>query len=377
MTVSRVSALHEVALAAGLDAFGVCTAAPFVEARAVIEERKAAGLHAGMKFTFRQPEYSTTPQMALREARSICVGALAYRRREPASAPPGTPHARVASYAWEEYYAPLKAALGVVSDHLRQAGWRTRVVVDDNALVDRAAAMRAGLGWAGKNANVLLPGQGSWFVLGACVTDAPLVAEDPAPVSDGCGSCRRCLDGCPTGAIVAPGVVDARRCLSWLLQAKGSFPREHRVALGDRIYGCDDCQEVCPPNRRHDRQGPPEASLRARAFVDVLALLRDPDEVLIERHGHWYIPDRDPRWLRRNALVVLANAPEVHATQGAGPVVCEARALLVRYLEHHDTMLVAHAVWAARRLGHEDLLRVVADHPDPQVRHELHAPFEP
>ncbi len=109
----------------------------------------------------------------------------------------------------------------------------------------------------------------------------------------------------------------------------------------------------------------------------MLALLRDPDEVLIERHGHWYIPDRDPRWLRRNALVVLANAPEVHATQGAGPVVCEARALLARYLEHHDTMLVAHAVWAARRLGHEDLLRVVADHSDPQVRHELHASFEP
>ena len=86
-------------------------------------------------------------------------------------------------------------------------------------------------------------------MLGCVVTDAP-VPPTSAPVDDQCGSCRRCLDGCPTGAITAPGVVDARRCLSWLLQAEGSFPLEHRAALGDRIYGCDECQEVCPPNRR-------------------------------------------------------------------------------------------------------------------------------
>ena len=86
-------------------------------------------------------------------------------------------------------------------------------------------------------------------VLGAVVTDAPLSAADPEPMADGCGSCRQCLDGCPTGAIVAPGTVDARRCLAWLVQDAGVFDPEYRVALGDRIYGCDDCAEVCPPNR--------------------------------------------------------------------------------------------------------------------------------
>src|SRR6185295_8008395 len=102
---------------------------------------------------------------------------------------------------------------------------------DDNSLVDREAAYLAGLGWYGKNANLLLPGQGSWFVLGSVVTDAPLPVA-AAPATDGCGGCRRCLDGCPTGAIVAPGVVDARRCLAWLEQRPGPFPVEFRAALG-------------------------------------------------------------------------------------------------------------------------------------------------
>jgi epoxyqueuosine reductase len=267
----------------------------------------------------------------------------------------------------------LKVALAEVGTHLRADGWRTRVVVDDNALVDRAAAVRAGLGWYGKSSNVLLPGRGSWFVLGSLLTDAPLVDEDPPAVADGCGTCRRCLDGCPTGAIVAPGVVDARRCLSWLLQAPGTFPIEHRAALGDRIYGCDDCQEVCPPNRRDDRQERPEAGLAARARVSVLALLQDDDATVLERHGRWYIADRDPRWLRRNALVVLANIGHEHDEAIRRRV----RAVLARYLALDDAMLVAHAVWAARCLGEHELLAAVADHRDPEVQAELVAPLPP
>jgi epoxyqueuosine reductase len=247
----------------------------------------------------------------------------------------------VAAYAWHDHYRDLRAGLGAVAAVLEAEGWRTRVLADDNALVDRAAAFRAGLGWFGKNSNVLLPGRGSWFVLGSVITDAPLPAA-AQPVADGCGSCRRCLDGCPTGAIVAPGVVDARRCLAWLVQAPGDFPDEFREALGDRLYGCDDCQEVCPVNRRPAAAVPP-AEADAEAEVELLGLLEASDEALLDRHGRWYVPRRDPRYLRRNALVVLGNT-------GRGDDERTAR-VLRRYLGTDDDMLRRHAEWAAARLG--------------------------
>jgi len=222
-----------------------------------------------------------------------------------------------------------------MAEHVRNAGWRAVVLVDDNALVDREAAYRAGLGWYGKNSNLLLPGRGSWFVLGSVVTTALLDVND-APVADGCGACRRCIDGCPTGAIVAPGVVDARRCLAWLLQARGDFPIEHRAALGDRLYGCDECQEVCPPNRR-------AAPAEDAGFIDVVELLDADDETILERHGRWYIADRDPRYVRRNALVVLGNT--------AAPDDAVAMTMLARYRRSADSMLRSHAAWATDRVA--------------------------
>jgi epoxyqueuosine reductase len=253
----------------------------------------------------------------------------------------------------------LKAVAAV----LKAEGWRARVLADDNAMVDRAAAHRAGIGWWGKNANLLLPGLGSWYVLGCVVTDAP-VPPTSSVVDDHCGACRRCLDGCPTGAITAPGVVDARRCLSWLLQAEGSFPLEHRAALGDRIYGCDECQEVCPPNRRAPER---ELTGAERPWVELPALLDPDDAVVLAQAGRWYIPRRDVRYVRRNALVVLGNVGE-----GGDPAVVE---LLERYLDDPDPMLRGHAVWAARRLGREDLLAPIEQETDPTVLAERTAPL--
>jgi len=325
-----------------------------------------------MQFTYRRPERSCDPSRTLPGARSLVVGARSYRMTAPERPSDVGPLARVARYAWADHYGQLRHALEQVAARLQVDGWVTRVLLDDNALVDREAAHRAGIGWYGKNTNLLLPGHGSWFVLGSVLTDADLVPS-AGPEPDGCGSCRRCIDGCPTAAIVAPGVVDARRCLAWLVQAPGTFPREHRVALGDRIYGCDDCQEVCPPNRREDRgpsdpvtgAGPPEAQVE-QAWVPVLELLAATDEELLARHGRWYIARRDPVHLRRNALVVLGNTGD----PGDGRVVTALR----RHLAHTDPMLRAHAVWAARRLGHHALVATVADDPDPEVRAELDAP---
>ena len=350
-------------LAAGLDVVGITSAEPFVEARTVLIERKSEGLHGGMAFTYRNPERSTDPDRAVAGALSLVAGARSYFAALPVEAgeSPVGPVGRIARYAWEDHYALLREGLSAVATLLKDAGWKALVLADDNALMDRAAAHRAGIGWWGKNANLLLPGLGSWYVLGAVVTDAPLVAA-PVLVEDGCGSCTRCIVGCPTGAITAPGVVDARGCLSWLLQAEGTFPIEFRVALGDRIYGCDECQEVCPPNRRAPVRS---ASPSARPWAALLDLLDDDDAVVLDWADRWYIPRREVRYVRRNALVVLGNV-----AAGDAP---EVVAVLRRHLAHPDALLRAHAVWAARRLGREDLLEMIVSDPDPLVVAELHA----
>jgi epoxyqueuosine reductase len=356
-----IEELRAVGAAHGLDALGVTSAAPFPETRRHLEERKAAGLHGGMRFTYRRPEVSSDPARALPDAQALVIAARSYLADDPGAArdDPG-PQGRVARYAWRDHYRDLRDALTAVAEVLRDAGWTARVLADDNAMVDRAAAQRAGIGWFGKNANLLLPGRGSWYVLGGIVTSAPLLGED-APVEDGCGTCRRCLDGCPTGAIVAPGVVDARRCLAWILQDEGPFPRQHRVALGDRVYGCDDCQEVCPINRRSATVTVQPLTVRPRA--PLLALLDPDDAVVLGWADRWYIPRREVRYVRRNALVALGNTGPADdpGVEGA----------LRHHLAHPDPLLRSHAVWAAARLGRHDLLAGMAADPDPEVAAEL------
>jgi len=356
----------------GLAAVGITAAEPFDEVRDILEERKRAGLHGGMAFTYRNPARSTDPGRSLSGARSLLVAAAGYRR-SPAPRPKQASPAigEVARYSWEDHYEPLRAALGALARLLEAEGWRAKVLVDDNALVDRAAAHRAGLGRYGKNTNLLLPGVGSWFVLGTVVTDAPLVPTAPTtptapPLStaDGCGSCTRCLPACPTGALVSPGVLDANRCLAWLLEAPGVFPREHRVALGGRIYGCDDCQEVCPPNRLEERRTEaPPAGPGAEPWVDLVGLLAMTDDELLGHYGRWYIADRDPAVVRRNALIALGNVADAHDPR--------VRAAIEHAIADSRPLVRAHAVWAAARLGYADLLDLVRGDRDELVRAEL------
>jgi epoxyqueuosine reductase len=262
------------------------------------------------------------------------------------AAPAGRAVGRVARYSWRDEYAPLRSALRQMAGRLRAGGHRAVVVADDNALVDRAAAYRAGIGWWGKNSLILVRGAGSFFVLGSVITDAPLPSSDRR-VADGCGSCTRCLQACPTSAIVSPGVLDARRCLAWLLEAPGSFPPEMRSALGNRIYGCDDCQDVCPVNRtalRH--RPPPPAAAGDEASVDLLEMLAASDEDLLERFGRFYFAGRDPAVLRRNALVALANDGDPSDRRVRGAVAAAAGS--------GSPLVAEHARWADRRLDERE-----------------------
>ena len=353
----------------GVSHTGVASAEVLHRAREAIRDRVASGFADGMKFTFKNPERSTDPKRAVRDAQSVFVAAKPYLMPEP-PCPPG-PVARISRYAWVDHYAPLRQALGAVVSRLRADGFKAMAFADDNSIVDREVAYQAGIGWFGKNANLLLPGAGSWFVLGCVVTTASLPVA-AAPVDDGCGSCRKCLDACPTGAIVAPGVIDGGRCLAWVLQKPGIIPAHLRQPIGARIYGCDDCQEVCPPTIRFSSRRAvlspspspsPSPDPSPTAWLAVLDLLRADDVPLLAIWGTKYLAERDPRWIRRNALVVLGNVAD-----GAD---VEVQAVLVDYLSHPDPVLRAHAAWAAGMLGLHHLL--AANDPHPDVQRELEA----
>jgi len=322
----------------GLDAVGIAAAEPMLRAREALRDRIARGLDDGMQFTFRNPERSTDPRRAVPEARSLVVGARWYGGSPDDPTPPL--HGRFARYAREDHYGALRTSLGVIRDRLQADGHRALVLVDDNSLVDREAAYLAGLGWYGKNANLLLRGFGSWVVLGAVVTTAALEPA-PAPMEDGCGPCRRCIDACPTGAIVEPGVIDASRCLSWLAQKPGPFDPRFREALGDRLYGCDDCQDSCPPARVAGARRAAATASTNRSSIDVVALLDASDDEVLVAMGRAYVADRNPDWVRRNALIVLGNS---------GTTDKRAVAVANRYTTHPNEVLREQAHWTLQRL---------------------------
>ena len=357
LALGRNSGLHQV---------GVASAEVLHRARQALNERKSQGLHNQMQFTYRNPNRSTDPTATLPSAKSVIVGALSYSTQMPEQ--PEKLSARVARYVWSDYYAQLRESLRQIAKQLESDGFRAVVLADDNSIVDREVAYQAGLGWFGKNSNLLIAGAGSYFVLGCVVTNSPLVFDEK-PVDDGCGSCRRCLDNCPTQAIIAPGVIDANKCLAWLLQKPGVFDRDFRVALGDRLYGCDDCQEVCPPTVRFEKRAsvvadePVKHDDRTTAWVSVQKILLADDESLLKEFGAWYIANRDPKWLRRNALVILGNIGDAN-----DKLVVE---LLQKYCNHSDAILRSHAVWAAARLGLNHLLPLSED--DEIVLAELRA----
>lgn len=352
--------LRALAARCGLDHVGVAPAGVMARAREALFQRKHQGLHDTMQFTYRNPERSTDPARAVTGAQTMIVAARSYVLDEPPL--PTDPYGAVARYAWVDHYEPLRFGLQNIVNRLRADGHKAVAFADDNSVVDREAAWLGGLGWFGKNANILLPGAGSFFVLGAVITTAslPVAAE---PVADGCGSCVRCIDGCPTKAIVAPGVVDAGRCLAWLLQRPGIFPRQFRVALGNRMYGCDECQTVCPPTMRFERRSSGNRAHHVQAWVPLLDLLEADDATILDAYGRWYLADRNPMWLRRNALVALGNS----AVGGDDRIVT----IMRNYLGHAEPMLRAHAVWAAAQLGLHHMLPLTDS--DTDVMNELAA----
>jgi epoxyqueuosine reductase len=289
---------------------GAAPAAPYRQAEQAIVDRKARGLFADMRFTMQQPERSCHPETALRGAHTV-VSAL-IEVWQPAPPRPDGAVGRLPRYAWGDPYDRLRTALHRVRDTLREDGARAAVFVDHNMHVDRAGSHAAGLTFSAKNTMAIAPGLGSFVALGAVITDAALVAEAPVPVRDGCGSCTLCIDACPTGALDEPGVLDSTRCLSYWTQSRADAPPAVADALEDRVYGCDICQDVCPWNAGPAKRRADATDPGAEAFVSLADWLTAPDDELRRRYDRLYVPGRDPRFLRRNALVALGNGPDEH-----------------------------------------------------------------
>jgi epoxyqueuosine reductase len=215
------------------------------------------------------------------------------------------------------------------------------VLVDANQHVDREGAARSGVGFYGKNTMVITRTHGSWVVLGTLVTDVEV--ERTPPLDLDCGSCRLCIDACPTGALDEPGVLDAGRCLSYWTQAPRPVPEEYRAELGAQVYGCDICQEVCPWNRGVEkRRADRPVSADAQPTVSLAAWLTAGEADLTAELDRLYVPRNDARWLRRNAILAAANA-------GAGDTVD----LVAAYADDPDEMLADAAAWALGRLAED------------------------
>jgi epoxyqueuosine reductase len=354
----------EFSRAAGFDLCGVAPAAEFPEL-AHLEDWLERGYAGEMHYLANERRRS--PALAMQGARSVIVCALNYNTAFPASidaSAPLTPHEAprgwISRYAWgDDYHHALGEKLDEVILHLRAEfpePFEARPYVDTGPIVERVAAKYAGLGWLAKNTCLINEDLGSWLFLGVIVTTLDLAptlgaAETPAP--DLCGNCSLCIDACPTGALVEPYVLDARRCISYLtIELRGAIPLEFREPMGRHVLGCDICQDVCPWNRRAPvtalRSFQPRTLKNHSLFspdLEWLIALSEEEFRAVFRGS----PVKRAKWrgLVRNACVAIGNSglrpgERRHAEIGAR---------LLDIAASGDTTLAEHAQWALERIG--------------------------
>jgi len=310
--------VRELAAELGFDRVGIAPAGP-VARQAYLREWLDRGRAGRMDYLHRYFELRADPRGLLEGARSVIVTALNYHQHAP---PPGdaTPRGRIAMYAWgDDYHRLVRQRLSELADRLRRRldePFETRVCVDTAPLLERELAARAGIGWIGKNTMVLHQKLGSYFVLGEILTTLDLPPDQPC--TDHCGSCTRCLDACPTQAFPEPYRMDASKCISYLtIELRQAIPAEFHRALGDWIFGCDICQQVCP----HTRRAPVTEAFPIRppgpypVLAELLAWSEAERRVALRGSA---VKRARLEMLRRNAAIALANLAERQPLPGSG-----------------------------------------------------------
>ncbi len=300
------------ALELGFDLCGIASPGSFAEL-SCFEDWLRKGYAGEMAYLARSADKRADVRRVVPDARSIIVTGTIYNTGRPYSTECADREAAlIARYAWgDDYHDVLKARLDALVEWMREASpepFDARAYVDTGPVQERVYAQYAGLGWIGKNTCLINAELGSWLFLSEVICTLPLEADQP--VLDQCGSCTLCLEACPTGAIVEPHVLDATRCLSYLtIELRGSIPDEHRAALGNRIYGCDVCQDVCPYNQTAPRSSDPAWQPRpALDLPKLVELWQTPDAQLRQTIKGSAMTRAKLTGLRRNLAVAIRNS---------------------------------------------------------------------
>jgi len=335
--------LIEYAKSIGVDKIGFTTASPFNELKNRLKRQQELGYQSG--FEESDIEKRTEPLRLLDSAQSIIAIALAYPSKME-NAPTGKKGERRGIFArasWGiDYHVAVRERLKLIEEWLEQRlpGVKLKSMVDTGELVDRAVAERAGIGWSGKNCSIITPEFGSYVYLGEMITNIPF--EPDEPIENECGDCTLCLDVCPTGALVQPGQLNAQHCVAFLTQTKDFMPDEFRGEIGNRIYGCDTCQTVCPKNKRkfnwiHDEFKPdPEL---AKPLLQPLLNISNKEfkSKFGPMSGSW----RGKKPIQRNAIIALAHFKEQDAVPD-----------LVELMKKDERPVIrGTAAWAVGKIG--------------------------
>lgn len=372
------SRLRQLADQAGITVASVTTADPFDGLEEALVSRIRDGHLDGLDwFTEERARFSTDPRNLHATSRSIISVGLPYWQGHQPEIPPddGVLRGKISRYAWgRDYHKTLKKRMQALQALLEAEAGRpieARLLVDTARIVDRAVASRSGLGWYGKNTMILVPGHGSWVMLGEMIVDIEI--EPDSPLKPKCGRCTMCLNACPTGALVGNYTVDTPRCISYLtIELRGSIPMDLRPRMGTWVYGCDVCQEVCPYTGAARESTDPDfqpASLE-NTFPSLHWLLKMSEQEFRDVYRGTAVLRTKRRGLARNAAVALGNSG------GTADLAILEEALAC----HGEPLVRGHVAWAMARIAGSAaepvLIRRLTLDTDPTVRDEIIATLE-
>ncbi|QTC41923.1 tRNA epoxyqueuosine(34) reductase QueG [Bacillus sp. V3] len=301
----------------GIDKIGFTTANTFSEMKNRLIRQEMLGYQSG--FEEKDIEKRVDPSLIFDGPKSIIAIALAYpsRMKDAPQSKRGERRGIFCRASWgADYHHVLRDRLAKLEDYIvsRSPEARFKSMVDTGELVDRAVAERAGIGWSGKNCSIITPEFGSYVYLGEMVTNLPF--EPDEPMEDQCGTCNKCVDVCPTGALIEGGQLDAQKCIAFLTQTKGFLADEYRVKLGNRLYGCDTCQTVCPENKGKDfhfhQEMEPDPEIAKPLLKPLLTI---SNREFKEKYGHVSGSWRGKKPIQRNAIIALAHYKDETAVE--------------------------------------------------------------